>query len=118
MERLAEEQKKFGNFQATERRRRLMKRQMQENLTKTCHDLVQQLRQLSGKTLKDDEDLDMYNKLKDVNPHSDVFRIFSFGETYNAFDRDGSGKWHSLNIEKLGNSCHLPGKDDGTSRSM
>ena len=69
MERLEAEQLKFGNFQATERRRRLMKRQMEENMTKTCHDLVQQLRGLTGKTLKDDEGLSLYTTLKDVtNP--------------------------------------------------
>jgi Ca2+-binding EF-hand superfamily protein len=69
-ERMKDNEDKFKAFQATARRRRIMKKNMEEKLANALRQLA---KKVGDGTNKDDEEYDMYTTLKD---------------TFNAFDRD------------------------------
>jgi len=72
-ERLANSEDRFKMFQQTVRRRRLMKKQMQERIAEITRKLVSQM----GGEEQDAEEYEMYKTLKD---------------TFNAFDKDGNAE--------------------------
>ena len=67
----------FAKFKATAKRRRLMKKQYEEQIAGKTHELVTQLKDIAGEEAVDDEGAQMYKTLKD---------------TFNAFDNDGSAE--------------------------
>eukprot|EP00492_Amphilonche_elongata_P002514 TRINITY_DN276_c0_g2_i1.p1 TRINITY_DN276_c0_g2~~TRINITY_DN276_c0_g2_i1.p1 ORF type:complete len:300 (-),score=75.41 TRINITY_DN276_c0_g2_i1:224-1123(-) len=69
----------FDNFKATEKRRRLMKKEYEENVAKVTKDIIKKLATVSNRDVpqKDPEGEQLYNTLKD---------------TFNAFDSDGSAE--------------------------
>ena len=68
----------YAKFQATAKRRRLMKKAYEERIANKTHELVMQLRDIAGEETVDDEGSQLlYKTLKD---------------TLNAFDNDGSAE--------------------------
>ena len=76
---VASKEDRFRAFEATMRRRRLMKQNYEENVQKATKNIIEKLCQVTGKAVphKDEDKQKMYNTLKD---------------TFNAFDGDGSGQ--------------------------
>merc|ERR550519_1628630 len=76
---VATKEERFQAFEATMRRRRLMKQNYEENVQKATKNIIEKLCQVTGKAVphKDEDKQKMYNTLKD---------------TFNAFDGDGSGQ--------------------------
>ena len=70
---------KFDAFQATEKRRRLMKAKMEGNIAKNTKEIISKLNSMSDKEIptRDPEKEKSYNTLKD---------------TFNGFDADGSAQ--------------------------
>jgi Ca2+-binding EF-hand superfamily protein len=94
-ERLQNSQDDYMNFQATVRRRRMLKKQMQEQIANQVRIIVRKLRVLNGDLLEEEEaeDYKFYQTLKD---------------TFNAFDKDGNAElqypeyseaWKFLNLQ-------------------
>eukprot|EP00492_Amphilonche_elongata_P002511 TRINITY_DN276_c0_g1_i2.p1 TRINITY_DN276_c0_g1~~TRINITY_DN276_c0_g1_i2.p1 ORF type:complete len:863 (-),score=234.47 TRINITY_DN276_c0_g1_i2:191-2779(-) len=67
----------YAAFQKATRRRRMRKRQMEENIAAKTHELVVQLKDIAGEEMAEDDGLKMFKQLKD---------------TFNAFDKDGNGE--------------------------
>ena len=72
-DRLANSEDRFKMFQQTVRRRRLMKKQMQERIAEITRELVSKM----GGEEQNAEEYEMYKTLKD---------------TFNAFDKDGNAE--------------------------
>ena len=70
---------RFAAFKATEKRRRLMKKEWEAKIGELSRTIIEKLASLSKKPVptKDSEDMKVYNTLKD---------------TFNAFDNDGSAE--------------------------
>jgi hypothetical protein len=67
----------YEAFQKATRRRRLRKREMEQNIANKTHELVNQLKDMAGEESVNDEGLTMFKTLKD---------------TFNAFDKDGNAE--------------------------
>ena len=79
-------------FKKAQRRRRLMKRQYEENVSKATKSIISKLAMLSDKPVpvKDAAAEKTFKTLLDVNEsHRFLSLIF---ETFNAFDKDGSAE--------------------------
>ena len=93
--RMAEGEASYLNFQATTRRRRMLKKKMEEQMAIQMRTIVRKLKTLNGDLLENEEDEEykLYNSLQD---------------TFNAFDRDGNAElqfpeytetWNFLNLQ-------------------
>ena len=67
----------YDAFQKATRRRRLRKREMENNIANKTHELVDKLKEIAGEEVVQDDGLKMYQTLKD---------------TFNAFDKDGNAE--------------------------
>ena len=89
----------FDNFKATEKRRRLMKKEYEENVAKTTKDIIKKLATVANRDVpqKDPEGEQLYNTLKD---------------TFNAFDGDGSAELGFPEYKEAWKFLNRPGGDE------
>ena len=77
--RMAEGEASYLNFQATTRRRRMLKKKMEEQIAIQMRTIVRKLKTLNGDLLADEED--------------EEFKLYcTLQDTFNAFDRDGNAE--------------------------
>ena len=95
-ERMANAEGQFLNFQATARRRRVLKKKMEEQIAIQMRTIVRKLKTLNGDTLADEEgeEFKFYQQLQD---------------TFNAFDRDGNAELQFPEYTEAWNFLSLPG---------
>ena len=95
-ERMSSAEGSFLNFQATTRRRRVLKKKMEEQLAIQMRTIVRKLKTLNGETLaeEENEEFQFYGQLQD---------------TFNAFDRDGNAELGYAEYVEAWNFLSLPG---------
>ena len=89
----------FENFKATEKRRRLMKKEMERKTAEVTKDIIKKLAAISGKDVpqRDPEGEQLYQTLKD---------------TFNAFDSDDSAELGFPEYKEAWKFLNRPGSDE------
>ena len=98
-ERIKNSEASFKNFQATVRKRRLMKKQMGERIAEITRELVNKM----GGEDQNTQELEMYKTLKD---------------TFNAFDRDGNAELGFPEYKEAWKFLNQPGGDKDIKRAF